>query len=366
MSSYRKFISTITAFAVLSACSSEPEATVPRTVETVIAGEADTSRLRTFPATLRADQRGALGFQTGGMVARVNVEIGDRFRRGDALAALDPQQQRLAHDAARAGVSEAEAEAEDARLDLNRKNALAGTGAVAASVIDAARRRSDQAAARVRSLRAEAGRAEDTLGDTTLRAPYAGIVTRRLAEPSEVVSVGQAVLEVSALNSELEAVASVPGAMRKTFAKGTRHSFRASGADVPLAAIVQQIDGAASTAGLFEVQLTVPNARESGLTVGARGDIVGQSNSARDIGAGIVVPATALQPVGENTARVFVVDPKGSIVSTRTVVVAGLGDDGAVISSGLQLGDVVVAKGAGLLRPGETVRTTTGVRRFNQ
>jgi hypothetical protein len=68
----------------------------------------------------------------------------------------------------------------------------------------------------------------------------------------------------------------------------------------------------------------------------------------------IEVPIAALHSRGADP-QVFVVEPKGT-VRAQKVKTGGVTGERVVIESGLQPGDVVVAAGAQLLRPGQRVR----------
>ncbi|MGB7406737.1 MAG: efflux RND transporter periplasmic adaptor subunit [Pacificimonas sp.] len=350
------------AIAALAACGgSEPQPPPPKLVETVTTTRADRASEIAYPAQLRAADRGALSFEIGGVVRSVSVDIGDGFRAGQTLATLDPIQQRSAVEGVEAQIAEAVAAAEEAALDYERKGALAGTGAIAQSVIDVARRQRDQTSARASSLRAERRRLADNLSDTQLNAPYAGEVTARLVEPSEVVAAGQAVLQVSGRGSGLEAVVDIPDTRRDDFAVGQAVRFVAVDG-TPLQARVTQLDSAAATGGLFQAILKVPNAREVGLRAGMRGTI----RTTRDDAAAILLPITAVRARQNNEATVLVVDADSLTVSELAVRVGDVTDGGIEIVDGLAEGVEVVAKGAQLLRPGEEVRLlANGPTRFN-
>ena len=357
----RPFIALL-AMSVLAACGGDAvNKPSPRVVETT---EVTTSTLVSsdrFPAVLRADDRGRLGFELGGVVARVNVEIGDRFRRGELLATLQADQQQLGVEGASANLAQAQALAREAELDFERKSALDGTGAVSQTEVDNARRVRDETAQRVNALKAQRGQAEDALRDTRLIAPYSGVVTDRLVEPAEVVGIGQPVLEVSGLASGLEAVITAPARQRGEFSIGQRVSFMPeNGPQLP--AIVQQINAAAGSNGLFELVLSVPNAGRSGLAPGSRGEVILRSEGVD----GVRLPLSAIR-MGENRqGGVLVVDPETNQVSERSVTLGKVSDGGAIITDGLKPGEIVVIKGARLLRPGETVSpTSSGPRRFN-
>jgi len=74
-----------------------------------------------------------------------------------------------------------------------------------------------------------------------------------------------------------------------------------------------------------------------------------------DSAPGIDIPASALTRSGEKTA-VWVVDPKSSTVSARSVQVRAHNAAYVQIGSGLAPGDVVVTAGVQALRPGQQVR----------
>ncbi|MGB3472314.1 MAG: efflux RND transporter periplasmic adaptor subunit [Erythrobacter sp.] len=347
----------------VAACGAAPvQQPPPRVVQTVEVQSSTLSSTDRFPAVLRSDNRGRLGFELAGLVAQVNVDVGDRFRKGQVLATLQANQQQFGAQAAAADLAQASALAREAELDFERKSALEGTGAVSQSEVDNARRVRDEAVARVNALTAQRGQAAETLRDTRLHAPFAGVVTGRLVEPSEVVGVGQPMLEVNGLSAGLEAVITVPARQRGEFAAGQRVSFAPENGP-ELQAVVQQINAAAGNNGLFEIILNVSTATRRGLSPGSRGEVLLQSNGVE----GVRLSLAAIR-MGENgRGSVLVVDPKTNKVTDRQVELGQVSDGGVVITAGLKPGETVVAKGARLLRPGEAVRpTTAGPRQFNR
>jgi multidrug efflux system membrane fusion protein len=72
----------------------------------------------------------------------------------------------------------------------------------------------------------------------------------------------------------------------------------------------------------------------------------------------IEVPVAALHAKGDQP-QVFVVQG-GDTVQPRAVKTGGISGDRVVVESGLAPGDVVVAAGASLLRPGQKVRVLDG------
>lgn len=65
-------------------------------------------------------------------------------------------------------------------------------------------------------------------------------------------------------------------------------------------------------------------------------------------------------------AAVWIVDPRNSTIQKRTVSIAKIGAETALISDGLQPGDVVVSLGAQLLNSGEAVRIAKSAAKGTQ
>ncbi len=357
----------ITTLLILSGCGDEPDRIPePRLIEAITIGTGEPDQQRRFPAELRGVQRASLGFEIPGMVRSVNVDLGQRFRQGQVLARLDPAQQSLGVEAARAAVREADAVLREAQLDYDRKAALDGTGAVAGAVIDAARSRLETAQARKASLQAEAGRARDLLGDTALRAPYSGEVTRRLAEPSQVLMAGQPVMEVVGLNRGLEAVIQMPSRFRSRLAIGQTAEFRATGGDTVYTARITEIAGGAGANGLYEVSLAVPAAARDGLNAGEQGEVFLPTRSAENEEPTVMIPLGSWYGGDGTAAYVMLIDSETETVARRKVRLGEISDAGATVRAGLESGDRIVARGAAQLKDGETVRITgDGPSRFN-
>lgn len=168
-------------------------------------------------------EHGTVAAAIGGPVAEVAVRVGDRVEAGDVLivlardlpeARLDQRRADEALEAAR--VRTAEAEADLARQELERFEKLKGSAAFPKAAYEdgrqeLVRRRSrvrEAAAARARA-RVQREMAEIELARTTVRAPYAGVVTARHAAPGGYVKAGDPVATLVD-DRRLEVEADVP------------------------------------------------------------------------------------------------------------------------------------------------------------
>ncbi|ACB74799.1 efflux RND transporter periplasmic adaptor subunit [Opitutus terrae] len=137
-----------------------------------------------------------------GKIIEVLVDEGARVEAGQVLARIDASNTeanlRLAEsqlDAARKALAETEAQLELAELDLKRQRELAAKQIVSPADLDRA-----ESAARALRGRRERGLSEivvaqrqvdvwrQQLDDTVIRAPFAGVVTSKNAQPGEMIS----------------------------------------------------------------------------------------------------------------------------------------------------------------------------------
>ncbi|HUQ04832.1 MAG TPA: efflux RND transporter periplasmic adaptor subunit [Kofleriaceae bacterium] len=136
-----------------------------------------------------------------GVILTVEVRPGDAVAVDDVLATLDPRPAREEQTAAAAAAREAHARTRRARIEIDRarhklqieENGLA-TGTTAAVTVEDARlavKAAEAAASEVAAAAREADtrvdRAAARLAETTLRAPFAGLVGARYHDPGASV-----------------------------------------------------------------------------------------------------------------------------------------------------------------------------------
>src|SRR5687768_15501717 len=172
-------------------------------VATVTSREAGT-RAGVLNATgyVTARRRATVSSKITGKVVEVNVEEGMAVREGQVLARLDDETQRASvalaeaqAEAARRNVNESEVRLNEARINLARLTKLVGVGYSTAAEVDAARAAADSLEARIQAAREQVRVAErqvalerTNLDRTVIRAPFAGVVISKDAQPGEMVS----------------------------------------------------------------------------------------------------------------------------------------------------------------------------------
>ena len=149
-----------------------------------------------------ARRRATVSSKITGKVVQVNIEEGMTVREGQILARLDDETQRASvalaeaqAEAARRNVNESEVRLNEARINLARLTKLVGVGYSTAAEVDAARAAADSLEARIRAAREQVRVVErqialerTNLDSTIIRAPFAGVVISKDAQPGEMVS----------------------------------------------------------------------------------------------------------------------------------------------------------------------------------
>ncbi len=172
---------------------------------------------------LVATRAGVVAARVDAPVASFVVEVGDRVRRDDPIALLDDAVLTARRDQARAAIDEARANLSTrrerlrlAQQGLARLERLKGSAAFSQARFEDQRQEVAIARAEVASARAAVGRAQADFElarieaeRTEVRAPYAGVVVRRMVEAGAYVRTGDPLVRLVS-DAALEVEADVP------------------------------------------------------------------------------------------------------------------------------------------------------------
>lgn len=214
--------------------------------------------------------------------------------------------------------------------------------------------RVETAKAAAAAARARVDQAGFDVGLATIRAPSAGVILRRPAEPGQIVAPGQTVLLIGEVDSgyvmQLPLADSDLGRLRT--GQPAVVSIPALGS-APITARVDEIGARGDDGtGTFRVRLALPMAPglRSGLIGSARLPIAAAAGD-----ASVLVPATAVFSARADEGFVYIHDATSGRIRLRQVAVGRVGDDGVVVTGGLQAGERVVSSGPDRLRDGMRV-----------
>ena len=323
-------------------------------------------RAQTMPVIGRfvAPESGIVATRVAERVAEVAVRVGDRVKRGAVLARLASDRMRSERDLRVADLKKAEAQItrENASLakmqqTYERITSLRGSTAFRKDREDdterdmeVARSALGQAKADVLRARANLNLADLALKDTTITAPYPGVVIARHTVAGDYAQVGDPI--VTLLNDKnLEIEADVPAIRTSGLTPGTNVAVTLQNGDRLRAEVRAVIQEENSRTRTRSVRLS-PD-------LGARlGSLAGNQSVTVQIPIGAVSDVVTVHKdaivILKGRTMVYVIeDGKAAVRPVKTGAAIGGRFE---VTSGLKPGDVVVVRGNERLRPGQPVK----------
>lgn len=380
-----------------------------RPVKTLVVAAGGDERVRSFPGTVEASRRVELAFQVPGLLTELPVKEGQQVAKGDVIARLrqDEFQARLtqlqgqldrarsALAALRAGerpeerlrresqVRAANARLANARAELDRAKRLVDTRVIPRAEfeqIETAYRvaQEDHQAAIQLAEKGTIGREEDVmaqeaevrglegrvveaniqLADSTLTAPYDGVIARRFVEQGQNVRAKEPIVRFQDVD-EVEIVVDVPENVmaadinRADIVEMLAELSGAPGLTFPveIREIAQVADPTTQT---FKVRTAMRAPDGVRVLPGMTATVTATYRPARVLGSRIMVPASAVaQRDGKQV--VWIVGSDGKVEPREVKIGAASGGD-VEIAAGLAPGDRIATAGLTFLRKGMIVR----------
>ena len=194
--------------------------------------------------TLRAVQSAVIKARVAGELMDLHLREGDAVQAGQVLARIDPTeyQRRLRQAEEQAEAARAQIDISQRQFDNNR--ALVDQGFISKTALDTSLATLNSAQATYRAAQAGADVARKSLDDAVLKAPFAGVVSARLAQPGERVAIDARILELVNLSTlEVEATLSAADSMEVRVGQAVR--LQVEGRAEPVQARVQRINPSA-------------------------------------------------------------------------------------------------------------------------
>lgn len=135
-----------------------------------------------------ARKKAVVSAKIQGRLSDLRVEEGSRVNEGDVLARLESTDQEAQVERAKATVQRADAELEENRRQLRLAENLFKDGAVSGDDVDAAKSRVRVSEAALKQSQADLGVYQAYLGNTVIKAPFTGVVIKKMAEVGESVA----------------------------------------------------------------------------------------------------------------------------------------------------------------------------------
>ena len=357
-----------------------------RTAQAVAIGGAGASPASVLDATgyVVARRMATVSAKVTGKVREVLIEEGQQVEAGQVMATLDPVDAMAGRDlasaqlgAARSQVAGAEARFQQAAADARRLGGLVEQQLVSRAQFDQAVAERDALRAQLVTARRNVEVAADQLAiadnsvdNTVVRAPFAGVVIAKAAQPGEMISPLSAgggftrtgigtIVDMDSLEVEVDVGESYIGRVKPEMpVEATLNAYPDWQIPGEVIAIIPTADRGKAT---VKVRIAL-HAKDERIVpdMGVRVSFLETARpaSAEEAPRGVLVPAAAIvKRDGSDVAFAVVdTDDEGGTVEQRTLELGRtLGDDREV-TSGLAGGEKVVLEPAADLQDGTRVR----------
>ncbi len=333
----------------MSGCGSQaaaPEKQTSRPVKAVKVSGSGAAFNNSYPGLVKACREADLSFRVNGHLIELPVKAGQRVAKGQLIARLDPRDYRIR-------VARSKAAFEESKKQYHRYRRLITSKAVSEATLDSRRRA-------YLTAKAAYDEALAALADTSLRAPFAGVVAQTMVENHQEVKDKQPVVSLQDI-AKLEVEVQVP----------EKHMIRArTFEDVQLYVCLDVLPGMEFPARLkeqttqadpgtqtFTVTAALPRPRGFNVLPGMTAELRARAYQSQDKQpASVKVPVEAVLSDESKNSSVWVISPETLTVHLAPVELGPLSGESIHVTSGLTEGDTIVVAGVHHLREGMKVR----------
>jgi len=296
--------------------------------------------------TVHARETAIVSAQVMGRIQQVLVREGDSVRAGQTLVVLDDAALRASVEQAQAGVKAAQSAQAAAQTNatlaastLSRYKQLESEKSVSPQEMDEVTRRAEAAAAGLDAVRAQtdAVRAQESgaramLSYTRLVAPFAGVVTARMADPGTMAAPGVPLLQIDQAGA-LQLDATVDESAIAAIHKGMKAPV-AIGAGTVAGTVAEILPAADAASHSFTVKIDLPSSSQ------LRAGMYGTAEFANGMRQAIAIPRSAVVSRGSLECA-YVLDSQG-VAQLRYFTLGAAQGDLVEVLSGISAGEKLV------------------------
>lgn len=333
------------------------EPPVIRPVKTMVVGSAEDLANRTFPGITREAESVDLAFRVSGPLITFDVTEGQRVRKGELIAAIDPRDYENE-------LSAREARYEQAKADKERFEAVYRKGSISKSEYELKLMQYREALSAFEA-------AKNALDDTELRVPFDAYIDKKFVENYERVYTGETIVTLFDLSS-LEVDFTISEALAVHFREFADFAvtFDLFG-DATFQADLKEIGKKSERSAGIPVtailrQRKVPGSDEviiPGMACSVRVNMQELKDEGISGETRYAVPVSAVYAEPESDQKfVFIVDPDSMVVRKTEVQLGALTSSSMIWAlQGLESGDILVTAGAKVLQDGQKVKFLTQI-----
>ncbi|MBQ3580703.1 MAG: efflux RND transporter periplasmic adaptor subunit [Bacteroidales bacterium] len=349
-------------FLLLSSCGQKNGEYVRPNHHTITISLETADTEQTYSAAIQGKQDIAIMPQVGGFLTRLNVHEGATVKKGDVLFEIDRVNFEAALRVAEANVEAAEAMVRTNELTYKSKQKLFDEGVISQYDLQVAENALLTARAGLAQANASVVNARQNLSYCTVKAPCSGVVGRlplrvgslvspQMPEPLTTVSDNSEMyVYFSMTEQQMLSLIRQYGSLEEAIKNMPDVSLQISdGATYDHNGRIESISGVIDrSTGAVSVRAVFPNPERLLMSGGACNVVI--PSVSKDV---IVIPQEATYEIQDKVFCFRVVD--GKAVSTP-ISVKPLSDGRRyIVAAGLQVGETIVAEGAGLIKDGDEI-----------
>jgi len=278
-----------------------------------------------YTGTFEPNKETKISAEMGGKINSILVDVGSVVRKGQSLIQLDNSLLKLQ-------LQSIEIQIEGLETDVKRYTVLANADAIQGVQLE-------KAVLGLKSAKVQKAILVEQISKTSITAPFDGIVTAKLNEEGAFAAPGVPLLQITDI-SLLKFTVNVPEQDLKKFNLNQIYSISVDAfSEILLSGKVTMIGSKANMSNSFPIQFSLKNTSDFKIKSGMFGNVILKNS---DQEKRIVIQASAI--VGTNIQPQVYLVKNGKAV-LQNVNISDRIQNKAIISSGLNEGDVIVTNG---------------------
>lgn len=278
-----------------------------------------------YSGTFEPNKETKISAELQGKINTILVDAGSIVSKGQTLIQLDNSLLRLQ-------LQTIDVQIEGLEADVNRYSILAKADAIQGVQLE-------KAELGLKSAKVQKATLLEQINKTTIKAPFSGVVTAKLSEEGAFAAPGVPLLQITDITT-LKFTVNVPENDLSKFKINQSYSLSSDAySEIILPGKTTMIGSKANMGNSFPVQFTMNNTSDLKIKSGMFGKVLLKSETS---GKGIIISSSAIQGT-ENQPQVYIVQNGKALL--QNITISNKIQNKAVVSSGLNVGDVIVTNG---------------------
>ena len=299
--------------------------------EQAINVQADTLEIKninaeySYSGTFEPNKETKISAEIQGKINEVLVDAGSVVNKGQSLVQLDNALLKLQ-------LQTIEVQIEGLEADVNRYTILAKADAIQGVQLE-------KSVLGLKSAKVQKATLIEQINKTTIKAPFNGVVTAKLSEEGAFAAPGVPLLQITDITN-LKFTVNVPENELSTFKLNQSYSLTVDAySEILLTGKTTMIGSKSNMGSSFPVQFMVNNTSDLKIKSGMFGK-VNLMNETQE--KGIIIPTSAIVGTA-NQPQVYLIKNGKSVL--QNITISKKIQNKAIVSSGLNEGDVIVTNG---------------------